>query len=167
MLVGAAEFQRKLDKLADGVLSGDGQRRMLLAVGKELAPLVDASVRAEIGDLSLSHWARGKPVDIHGQANLNADGVEIKAAGKGGGPLRNLQSGRQSYAAGDRRNSGTYVSKKTGERKQKTRKVKRNTGAHGGRGVWDDAVGRIHDRYPGAYHDAQVSAMGRLFVRES
>lgn len=132
---------------------GPAYQARLLEVARKLAPDVEPAVRrtpaqrGSLADASMSRWMRGNPVVIRGEARIGVDGVEVKPVNKAAGPMRVLQDGRSAYTAGDRRNSGTYTSKKTGLTKQKTRKVKRTTGAAGGKGTWsaftEGAVGKV------------------------
>ena len=101
----------------------------------------------------MSHWRRGAPVPITGTAKvLGPTTVEILPQRRAAGPMRVLESGRQAYAAGDRRISGTYTSKKTGERRTKTRKVKHATGATEGKNTWTHAVERMVPTMSDVYH---------------
>lgn len=156
MIQGARQLDAKLKKL---VHKFDG---MAFAVADASKEDVALAVRNKIGDTSLSRWYGGK-TDIEGVA-MRATSVsvaEVRPNRRGLGPSRILQSGRQLYAAGDRRNSGTYTSKKTGLVTQKTRKVKKAGSRSAGKGVWDDTqqlIGRnLPKRSARALHEAMAS----------
>lgn len=147
----AASTARSLARnLADAASDVKPDRESLFAVGERLVPLVARAVASDIGDTSMSNWRRGHPIPIGGAAHVSADGLMITRDRTSAGMMRVLQDGRQSYAKGDRRQSGTYVSKKTGERTLKTRKVKRDTAASAGKGTWVDAEVLMHDAAPSA-----------------
>jgi len=144
VIVGAKELEAKLGKL--GAEFDAHKAGHLRRVADQLAPPVDDAVRADIGDLSMSGWTArsGDAIEIHGTVPKSGP-VRVEPSAKG--PMRVLTDGRQAYSAGDRRTSGAYVSKKTGERRQKSRKVKRNVGATQGKGTWGDAVGLMEPRF--------------------
>ena len=160
-----ASLERRVGLLA-GEFDGTNGRKRLEVVARQTAKDVDEAVRADLGDLSMSGWRRGAPIPVTGVAEVVSD-TEIKVSPqrRAAGPMRVLEQGRQSYAAGDRRSSGSYVSKKTGERKTRTRKVKRNTKATAGKGTWSDAVrlmqGRVGKRVDDQVVDAIRSHIGR------
>jgi hypothetical protein len=157
MLEGLTQLNAKLDRLAHD-FGKIGER-----VAKDSVGDVGDAVRGSIGDTSMSGWMRGNPVEIVGRAVKVSEGYAVEPAGKAKGPMRVLQSGRNAYAAGDRRNSGTYTSKKTGEIRQKTRKVKRATGAHGGKGTWDQAERLIQTNLPARASKALHEIMAKTF----
>jgi hypothetical protein len=160
-----ASLTRTLEGLA-GEFDGTNARKRLEVVARQTAKDVDEAVRADLGDQSMSGWRRGSPIPVTGDAKVVSDNeISVSPMRRALGPMRVLEQGRQSYSAGDRRTSGSYVSKKTGERKQKTRKVKRNTKATAGKGTWSDAVllmqGRVGQRMDAQVVDAIRSHIGR------
>ena len=162
--VGFDDLGRRLDMMARD-LSAKGMESRLAKVGRDLAPLVDRAVQGEIGDQSMSGWSRKRQVEIVGTSSVRDGLLTVEPKGVAKGPMRVLESGRNAYAAGDRRTSGFYVSKKTGERRQKSRKVKRTTGATKGKGTWSDAAEAIAREAPGRINDQKVAAMARHFTR--
>ena len=59
--------------------------------------------------------------------------------------MRVLNDGRQAHEAGGRRTAGTYKSKKTGDVRQKYRKVNRSMGATAGKGYFLAPTLLVHD----------------------
>jgi len=160
-----SDFDRLALKLSKLRADLDGPQ-LLRDAAKDLVPLVGAAVRADLGDLSMSHWRRSNPIEIVGMVDeLATGGVEIAPARKARGPMRVLESGRKAYAAGDRRVSGTRVRQRDGVVVAKTRRVKRTTGAAGGRGTWSDADEMIRERAPAALNAQKVAALGRYFTK--
>lgn len=148
-------------------MDGTAARARLARVGKASTGDVESAVRGDLGDLSMSGWRdkSGEPIDLGGIAHVLSDSqVAIDPAAIGGinwakglGPIRVLQDGRQSYAAGDRRQSGSRLSKKSGERVAKTRKVKRTVGGHAGKGTWTHATEIMAREMPARY-EAELAA---------
>lgn len=157
-LLGASELQRKLARF------GRDLDKIEVVVGRESVPDVAEAVRGELGDLSMSRWWRGNPVQIVGAVAKRADGVEVVPLGRARGPMRVLESGRNAYALGDRRNSGgVRRSRKTGQLYQPTRRVKRATGVVRGRGTWSDAARLMADRMPKRAQAALHDVMANVF----
>jgi hypothetical protein len=157
-------LSKKLDGLM-GELSGENARRRLEVAGKKMEPLVAQAVQNDIGDHSLSGWTHKAPMNITGhseKAKSTDTGIFIAPGAadtlwhRGLGAMRVLESGRNSYAAGDRRVSGSRVRKKDGQRVAKTRKVKGNVGATKGKGTWADAETLIDAHAARAINDALV-----------
>jgi len=145
-------------------MTGQAARDRLTKVGMAVKGEVADAVRADIGDTSMSGWPRKGPVEITGRFEvLSATELSVQPVGKALGPMRVLESGRQAYQAGDRRRSGSYRSKKTGDVRQKSRTVSRNTGATKGKGTWSDAVDRLVRRIPNEYHGQMVRTYGKLW----
>lgn len=125
----------------------------------------------DLGDRSMSGWhGKGQqPFKLTGHIEVKPDArvVEVAPAAegsgwrKGAGPMRVLEAGRSAYTQGDRRKSGTYVSKKTGERRDKTRKVRQNMGATEGKGTWTNAAEAFRSEASARY----VSAMNQDIAR--
>ncbi len=154
-------FASKLDAISKEY-EGPKLRKIVTDLGKAAQKDADEALRADIGDQSMSHWRRDKPFDLSVDSKLESDSsVTIGPARKIQGPWRVLNEGRSSYSAGDRRQTGFRTVKKTGERVAKTRKVKRNIGAHGGKGTWNDALGKIEQRTPVRIARANREALAR------
>lgn len=150
-------FARRLDALAADL--GRAAEESLKELGKAAEDDAREAVRGDLGDLSMSHWWTGRPIDITAKAEVQGDGVLIRPGRKERSPWRVLQDGRQASKAGDRRNSGTYTRKRDGAVVQKTRKVKRSSGATGGRGTWTTAVGLMAERTPKREHRVVQSVL--------
>ena len=121
-------------------LSGDAESKRLLRIARAVRPMADAQVRADIGDQSMSGWSHRSPVPIVSRARLSSPtSAVVEPTPKTRGPWRVMQSGRQAYAAGDRRVAGVRYRKRTNDYVLKTRLVKRNVGATRGRGTWTKA----------------------------
>lgn len=144
----------------------DPKRRteMLMAAGDELKTNVDDAVRGDIGDLSMSNWTRKKKVEIVGVVMKQSDGsVAIQPARYALGPARVLDRGRLPYAAGARRNSGRYISKRTGLVTQKTRVVKRAGSATAGKGTWGDVEMTLAEDSPKVLEKAVLDQVKDVF----
>lgn len=162
---GFAELHHTMELVARE-MDGAAARARLERVGKASTGDVEVAVRGDLGDLSMSGWRdkSGTPIDLGGRAKVISDSaVEMLPAAIGGinwakglGPMRVLQDGRQSYAAGDRRRSGSRLNK-AGERVAKTRKVKRTTGGQEGKGTWSDATEIMAREMPARY-EAELAA---------
>lgn len=160
-----AALERRVGELA-AEFDGTAGRKRLEVVAKQTSKDVDEAVRADLGDQSMSGWRRNSPIPVTGVGKVVSDTeIEVAPAARAKGPMRVLEQGRQSYAAGDRRSSGSYVSKKTGERRAKSRKVKRNTKATVGKGTWSDALALMADRVPKRVDDQVVDAIRRHIGR--
>lgn len=159
MIVGAKELEGKLHKLASEFDAHKAAK--LERAAAKLAPLVGDAAAASIGDHSMSGWKRGAPIEIVGKV-VKRDGVAI--APTAAGPMRVLNDGRQAHEAGGRRTAGTYKSKKTGDVRQKYRKVKRSMGATAGKGTWDDAANKIADEFPKLMADELHQVMRETFT---
>lgn len=151
----------RLDRLANE-MEGTAHVARMRRVGEQVAPEILAAVKrtpAEHGTLSdggMSGWGDNAAID--GEYRILSDHeVVIQPKGNAKGRLRVLESGRNTYQAGDRRASGRYISKKTGEVRVKTRKVKQAVGGHGGKGTWSDAESVMLKRLPGLY-DGELAA---------
>ena len=157
-----ADLSRKLDRVADDLKSPALVKRV---AEKAVGDIAEA-VRGDLGDLSMSRWMRSAPVEIVGAVERAPDGgFAVAPVRRARGPMRVLESGRNAYAAGDRRVSGSRVSKKTGERTTKTRKVKRAGAGTGGRGTWSDAEALIVARTGGRFEQEAQAVMARQFMR--
>ena len=126
-------------------------QRTAQAVGDALVPFVERAIAAtpakdgSLADRSMSGWhGKGQPsFRLSGKADASKDGRTVQVAPaaegaqwrKGAGQMRVLEDGRSSYAKGDRRKSGTRTNK-SGERVDKTRKLRQNVGATRGKGTW-------------------------------
>lgn len=141
---GFREVDLKLKALAYDI-DGPGRAKVLEKVGSEAKKDVAVAVAADIGDTSMSHWRRGKPIEISGRYELHGESaVEILPAGRSRGPMRVLQDGRQPGGAYDLVQVGRK--RKDGSRRAKSRG--RNQGATDGKQTWDDAASAIEKATP-------------------
>lgn len=168
-----ASLNRRLGQLA-GEFDGTAGRKRLEAVGRQTKADVDDAVRADgLGDQSMSGWRRGAPIKVTGQARVISDSeIFVGPQGKGIGPMRVLESGRnQGNASGF---SGPGINTKTGTtartksgglRKVRARKKKRWNGTTEGRDTWSDAVQLMESRVPGRVHKQVQAAIRRHIGR--
>lgn len=155
----------KLDRVASE-LTGVNARERLVKLGMESKGDVADAVRADLGDLSMSNWRRKKPLDVVGRYDVEGDqAVVISPAYQSRGPMRVLESGRQSYQAGSRRQSGTYKRERTGDVRIKYRTVNRNVGASAGKGTWTDATEIMQRKMPRRYEALFARDLGRIFAK--
>ena len=162
---GFDQFAKKLQRL-ESEFSGEAGKRRLQAIAMQTKGDVEDAVRGTLGDLSMSRWRRGSPIDIKARFDIKDDhSFEMMPVGKAAGPMRVLESGRQAHTAGGKRRKGSYTSKKTGVTKDRFSTVKRNVGATRGKGTWSDAVGLMEKRVPARVEKALVKDMGKIFGR--
>ncbi len=130
-------------------LIGQARTDMLNDVGEKAASLFDAAVRSDLGDQSMSNWRYKRPIPVVAEHKVTgADTVVVTPKRPAKGPFKVLDQGRSAYAAGDRRVSGKRTRKRDGAVLDKTRVVKRNTGATAGRGTWDDGATEVARQVP-------------------
>jgi hypothetical protein len=164
-----AAFQRKIDgviKEFDGTAGKQRLQRVAVQTKKD----VDEAVRGDLGDLSMSGWRRGRPIEVRGRFEVVSDHeFEVKPAKRATGPMRVLEEGRN---AGGRPGGfqGPGVNRKTGGRnftstgkvaKTRSRKARRYNGQTRGKDTWTDAVHLMEQRVPGRVDKEVVKALGR------
>jgi hypothetical protein len=122
---------RKMDRLAtefgDRAVADLNKR-----VGMETKKDVDAAVRGDLGDLSMSNWRRGKPIQISGRFDVEGSDLIISPAARSRGPMRVLEDGRRAGVARARRG-------RAGRRVSSSR----------GKSTWTDAVRIMEREVPG------------------
>lgn len=170
-------MSQRFDHLAKE-LAGVNARERLKRVGQQTVPDVEIAVQrtpakaGSLADLSMSGWRKrgGDPLQLSGAFEVLSDNELEMRPGlrngnwrQGAGPMRVLESGRKTYQAGTRRAAGSYVSRKTGEVRTKTRRVKRNTGATEGKGTWSDAEQMMAAEMAARWHTEWVRSMGGYF----
>lgn len=162
---GFTTLHRKVSQL-EREMSGQASKERLERVAGLTKRDVDEAVRGDLGDLSMSGWRRGNPFPIQGRYDITSDHeFEVNPQRRARGPMRVLQEGRKAYTAGDRRQSGTYTSKKTGLTRARTRTVKRNVGATQGKDTWSDAVRLMEERVPGRVDRELQKAIRKYFSK--
>jgi hypothetical protein len=138
-----AAFAKKLDNL-EKELDGAGKQRMLETLGKGGKTDAYAAVAGDLGDHSMSHWRRGRPIDINARYDVKGDTVEITPTPRSSGPWRVLEDGRQGGGSHDLVLVGRV--RKDGTRRARSRG--RSSGATRGKGTWSDAEERIGRETP-------------------
>ncbi len=134
---------KKIDNVATG-LAGRVAKQALAKAGVEGKKLADAEVKSDLGDMSMSNWRRGKPIQIKTRFDNTSDtSITIKPASRAGGPMKVLQDGR---SAGTSR-KGRPVS------------------ASRGRGTWGRATEQMDKKLPEVIHDEVVKYLGKMFGR--
>jgi hypothetical protein len=122
---------RKIDRLAtefgDRAIADLNKR-----VGMETKKDVDAAVKGDLGDLSMSNWRRGRPIQINGRFDVEGDSLVISPAKRASGPMRVLEDGRRAGTARARRG-------RPGRRVSSSR----------GKSTWSDAVQIMEREVPG------------------
>lgn len=140
-------------------LGGEARRDALELAGANAVKLMDAAVRSDLGDMSLSGWRHRDPAPIVTEAKVEGSAAVIVPRRRLTGIMQTLTSGRNAYQPGDRRVKGSYVSKRTGERKLRTRKVKGVVGATRGKGTWDDGFDAIERATPDLIEESLYEAL--------
>jgi len=142
MIEGAAQLNAKLAKLERGF---DGIAKQ---VASESVGDVQDAVRSDIGDLSMSGWVRGKPIEL--KAMVARDSKPGEAAvvpfGRTVGQFRVLESGRNSDG-GAGGFQGPGINFRTGRTSARARatgkggstKGRRWNGRTEGKQTWSDA----------------------------
>ena len=164
------EFSAKLEHLQREWSGVEGRRR-LERVAQKTKGDVGEAVKGDLGDLSMSGWRRGNPIDVQGRYDVVTDSsFTVTPAKRGRGPMRVLEQGRnQGNAFGF---SGPGVNAKTGAtsrnadgsvRKVRARKGKRWNGRTAGKGTWSDATTLMRARTAERVHDELVKAMREVF----
>lgn len=152
-----APFLAKMERLQREV-GGEGQRRMLDVLGKGAKQDVEAAVHGDLGDLSMSHWWRGRPIQIQGRYDVKGDTVEVTPSPRARGPMRLLQDGRRGGGSHDLVLVGRV--RKDGTRRARSRG--RSSGATRGKGTWSDATDRIARETPKRAEQEFVKSLKRV-----
>ena len=117
-------------------------------VALQLKPDIAQAVRGDLGDLSMSGWRRGKPIEVTGRYDRLSDHEVAMSPGKRArGPMRVLQQGRNPGLSA----AAPRISKKTG----RELKRRRWNGTTAGKGTWTDAT-KIMQDHAGPYMAAEV-----------
>jgi hypothetical protein len=122
---------RKMDRLAtefgDRAIADLNKR-----VGMETKGDVNEAVQGDLGDLSMSNWRRGRPIQVTGRFDVEGDSLIISPAARAIGPMRVLEDGRRAGTARGRRG-------RPGRRVSSSR----------GKSTWSDAVRIMEREVPG------------------
>src|SRR5437762_2419951 len=98
MGVDKGDLGRTLRHLNAGAVafSAAGMASTMKVIGDAAAKDADAAVVGTIGDLSMSHWSRRRPVPITSRAVVAHSGSSVTVSpGRATGQMRVLESGRQ------------------------------------------------------------------------
>lgn len=164
------EFSAKLEHL-QREWSGAAGRRRLERVAQKTKGDVGEAVKGDLGDLSMSGWRRGNPIDVQGRYDVVTDSsFTVTPAKRGRGPMRVLEQGRNqgnaSGFSGPGMNVKTGVTSRTasgGVRKVRARKGKRWNGRTAGKDTWSDATALMQHRVAGRVHDEVVKSLREVF----
>lgn len=154
-------FERELD--------GTASRKRLDRVGRLMAKQVDAAVRetpskhGSLADQSMSHWRRGKPIEIGGTVNVISD-TSVAVVPTAKGPMRVLESGREKAAAGSKRINGYRWRVRTQDYAPKYRYRKVNQGATPAKHTWTHAADKVRTKAPAAIAAEVEMAMRKIFL---
>ena len=151
-----APFLKKIDALQKE-LGGEGRKRMLTTLGKAAKDDVGQAVAGDLGDHSMSHWWRGRPIEILGRYDVKGDTVEVTPALRSRGPFRVLEDGRRGGGSHDLVLVGRV--RRDGTRRARSRG--RTSGATRGKGTWSDAERLIKERTPRRASEEFVKSIHR------
>lgn len=165
-----AEFDLKLQHIQQEWSGAAGRRRLERVAVKTKGDVAEA-VKGDLGDLSMSGWRRGNPIDVQGRYDVQTDSsFTVTPAKRGRGPMRVLEQGRnQGNAFGF---AGPGVNAQTGAtarnqdgsvRKVRARKGKRWNGRTAGKDTWSDATALMQQRVAGRVHDEVVKSLREVF----
>lgn len=141
MTTDLAGLAYKLEKLSADLRD---TRKVLTRVGMEGKGIANAAVRGDLGDMAMSNWRRGRPIQITSRFELSDSAVEILPAKRATGPMRVLQDGRRAGLS-------------------KGRKRKGRVGATAGRGTWSDATSKMEAELPKVVHDHVRTVLRKTF----
>jgi len=170
MAAGFGDLSKRIDMLARE-MGGKGQQARLKRVGVLSKQDVDAAVRADLGDLSMSGWRRGNPHEITGRFDLAGDSAVVMSPSKRGrGPMRVLEQGRNQGNAGGMAGPGvsadgtTRRTKSGAVRKVRARQSRRWNGTTRGRGTWSDATEIMTREMPKRYVAELDATIGKFIT---
>ena len=168
MAAGFGDLSKRIDLLARE-MGGKGQQARLKRVGVLSKTDVNAAVRADLGDLSMSGWRRGNPAEITGRFDLAGDSAVVMSPSKRGrGPMRVLQDGRNQGNAGGMAGPGvsadgtTRRTKSGAVRKVRARQSRRWNGTTKGKSTWTDATDIMCKKMPARYDAELAKDIGKL-----
>ena len=154
-----ASLNRKLEAVSRD-LSGTTSRAQMKRVGVKVQPLIDRAVTSSIGDLSMSGWRRGAPIQIKGTSRTTSDhAVLVEPVKSAKGPMAVLERGRNMGNASGMAGPGvsadgtTRRNKNGSVRKVRARKSKRWNGYTPAKHTMTDASQLIKDKAPGLIAD--------------
>lgn len=131
-------FARKVDKISRELTD----ESMLRSVGMAGKRIGTEAVTRDIGDLSMSNWRRGRPINLGARFDVLGDNsVEVSPRRGGRGPMRVLNDGRKPGVS----RRGRPVS---GSR---------------GKGTWSDATQAMERELPKVAHQHVTKVLRRHF----
>lgn len=135
----------------------------------DVAVRLTPSKEGSLADASMSHWRRSNPIHIGVRSKVTMHGsdgeMRVDPTPAARGPMRVLESGRKSYAKGDKRVAGTRLRKKTNDRVLKYRKIKRNIAGTAGKGTWTRAETAASTALNAEVTTERLRAVARVFGR--
>jgi len=156
-----------LEQLAH-TFDADAKKIISTAVQDVAKADVEAAVRGDIGDITMSGWPRSQPMPISAHMQVEGEAIVVRpgttGAGwrKGMGPMRVLQEGRRATLI-DTSGRKPKMYRMNGE---KRRRVKKASVATRGKGTWSHAMERLMKSTPKAAREAlMVDAVRNIFGR--
>lgn len=143
------QFVAKFTRAAQS-LQGPAAAKRLTAIGVKAKADASKAVRGDLGDTSMSHWRRGRPIDIAARFEQDADSITVTPTPRSRGPWRVLEDGRRGGGAYDLVQVGRR--RKDGTRRARSRG--RNQGATRGRNTWTEATELMAKETPKRHNKA-------------
>lgn len=166
-----ASFNLKLGSLERDV-SGATHRARLARLGVLSRADINAAVRADLGDMSMSGWSRGNPHEIAGASRVISDHeVEMLPGRRAGGPMRVLEDGRnqgnaRGFAGPGIGRTGETARTQSGKvRKVRSRASRQWNGTTKPKHTWTEATERLQREMPKRYEAELVRILGTYFRR--
>lgn len=154
-----ATYARRIERL-NKALSGPDKRKVLTRLGVEAKKDVAEAIKSDLGDLSMSNWRRGRPINITSRFDIKSDDtLEVTPSPRARGPMRVLEEGRRGGSASDLVQGRRT---KSGNRRR-GRARGRNQGATAAKNTWSDAERLIADRTPQRVDQAHQQALRAAF----
>jgi hypothetical protein len=123
-----APLARKIDKL-EAELKAES-KRAATRLGMDGKKAIESAVRSDVGDLSMSNWRRGKPIQIAGRYDIDGSQVTLTPMPRAIGPMRVLEEGRKAGVA--KRRGGRKI-------RANARRAGRPVSASRAKNTWSDA----------------------------
>lgn len=142
-------------------MDGRALKARLTKVGVLSKADINEAVRNDLGDLSMSGWRRGNPIEVAGRFDVQGTKLEMSPAKPARGPMRVLEQGREQRTKGDRVESGLGRARKDGTRRMRYRTAKRNAGRTQGKDTWTDATKIMERKMPDRYERALRADIAR------
>jgi len=153
----AAKLARQFRQMRDE-LDGSAQAARLKAVANDCARRdFREAVVNDLGDTSMSHWWRRKPIDVTAFAkSLGTTDAMVAPSGRALGPIRVLEDGRQGGRRGEISGFRSRMTKTKGRRIYAT-KFRANSGATKAKNTWSEAVVLFNRRAPSRLRQSQLA----------